>query len=55
MNATQPITFQSKRDTWLVVVIWASVVAMGFCIVALWAARDPALVHEGPSLVPRRV
>lgn len=44
MANLETLTFPSKRDTWLVVVIWASVVAMGFGIVAPWAARGVSIL-----------
>ncbi|MCM2315134.1 MAG: PH domain-containing protein, partial [Thermoanaerobaculia bacterium] len=39
MANRETLTFPSKRDTWLVAVIWAAVVAMGFGIAAPWTAR----------------
>ena len=39
MANVETLIFPSKRDTWLVVVIWASVIAMGFGIIAPWVAR----------------
>lgn len=44
MTNLETRTFPSKRDTWLVVVIWASVVAMGFGIIAPWAARGLSIL-----------
>lgn len=40
----ETLTFPSKRDTWLVVVIWASVVAMVFGIAAPWSARGLSIL-----------
>ena len=41
MTTSEQTTHYSKRDTWIVVVLWAAVASMVWTIVRLWVGRGP--------------